>query len=310
VKTAEALLSTGYGKALTVKSGLFAVLISLGAVNLLVLSPLLRRAGGKAIRWLRRTVRAEAALGLLVLLAAGVLTGTPPAFEALQAQQRLGYVQRAREDGVQLTLRVAPGAVGENEFGVDILDPRPGAEAADTEVLLRFTSGSLGVTQAEAKTVDGKRFTVRGSYLALAGEWQIEVILRRAGFDDVSHTYLINLGMASEDPEGETTALKDNPIPANHESTAAGQALYEEYCLACHGPQGKGDGPVGLTLNPRPADLTQHALPGVHPDGQLFEWISRGYPNSVMPAYEETLSEKQRWHLVNYLRILAEETGR
>ncbi len=40
-----------------------------------------------------------------------------------------------------------------------------------------------------------------------------------------------------------------NPIPPNPTSVAAGQGLYQENCLPCHGPAGKGDGPVGLTLN-------------------------------------------------------------
>jgi mono/diheme cytochrome c family protein len=40
----------------------------------------------------------------------------------------------------------------------------------------------------------------------------------------------------------------------------------------------------------------------VHSDGQLFEWISNGFPGSVMPAFRESLSEDERWHIINYLR--------
>lgn len=96
-----------------------------------------------------------------------------------------------------------------------------------------------------------------------------------------------------------------NPIPPNAASLSAGQAIYERNCLSCHGPTGLGDGPVGLTLNPRPADLTQHTIPGVHPDSQLYEWISEGFPGSVMPAFRDALTEEERWHLVNYIRTLA-----
>ena len=35
-----------------------------------------------------------------------------------------------------------------------------------------------------------------------------------------------------------------------------GAALYADYCAACHGPTGKGDGPAARGLTPRPADLT------------------------------------------------------
>jgi copper transport protein len=93
-----------------------------------------------------------------------------------------------------------------------------------------------------------------------------------------------------------------NPIPPNADSVARGQAAYTENCAMCHGQSGRGDGPIGLTLNPRPADLTIHSVPGVHTDGRLFEWISQGVPGSPMPAFEETLSEDDRWHIINYMR--------
>nr|MDQ3005632.1 copper resistance protein CopC [Chloroflexota bacterium] len=87
--------------------------------------------------------------------------------------------------------------------------------------------------------------------------------------------------------------VRVNPIASNSESIAAGQALFSATCAACHGAEGKGDGPVGLTLNPRPADLRQHAIPGIHTDAQLFEWITNGFPGSRMPAFKNTLSDTE-----------------
>lgn len=99
--------------------------------------------------------------------------------------------------------------------------------------------------------------------------------------------------------------VQANPIPPNSESIAKGQELYSAKCVPCHGVTGKGDGPIGLTLNPRPANLTQHAIPGIHPDSQLFEWITNGFPGSQMPAFKSTLSDTDRWHLVNFIRTLS-----
>ena len=96
-----------------------------------------------------------------------------------------------------------------------------------------------------------------------------------------------------------------NPVPPDSKSVSAGQALFTTNCVPCHGVSGKGDGPVGLTLNPRPADLTQHAIPGVHTDAQLYEWISDGFPGSRMPAFRSVLSDTDRWNLVNFIRTLA-----
>jgi len=97
-----------------------------------------------------------------------------------------------------------------------------------------------------------------------------------------------------------------NPIPPNRESIAAGQAIYRTQCLQCHGPTGRGDGPVGLTLIPPPADLYQHTQPGVHPDGRLYNWITNGVaPDSQMPAFKDILSDEDRWNVVNYIRTFA-----
>lgn len=96
-----------------------------------------------------------------------------------------------------------------------------------------------------------------------------------------------------------------NPIPPNAESIAAGQALFVSKCAPCHGATGLGDGPIGVGLNPRPADLRQHAIPGIHTDAQLFEWITNGFPGSQMPAFRATLSDTDRWNLVNFIRTLA-----
>jgi mono/diheme cytochrome c family protein len=63
---------------------------------------------------------------------------------------------------------------------------------------------------------------------------------------------------------------------------------------------------VGVTLNPRPSNLRIHTVPGVHTDGQLFEWVANGFPNSPMPEFSETYSEEDRWNVINYIRTFAD----
>jgi mono/diheme cytochrome c family protein len=211
-----------------------------------------------------------------------------------------------------MVLRIAPAKVGDNELGVDVTDNRPGAQSAQPQVLLRFSliGRNIGVTQVEAKSNDGRRFTARGTYLTLGGDWQAEIILRKPGFDDVVHRFTVPIGGAINAAVAVTgTPEPDfpNPVQPDSSSIAAGKALYAENCVPCHGQTGKGDGPVGLTLNPRPADLTYHTQPGVHTDGQLYLWITNGYPQSVMPAFGKYLSDTDRWNLVNYIRTLAQQ---
>jgi mono/diheme cytochrome c family protein len=93
-----------------------------------------------------------------------------------------------------------------------------------------------------------------------------------------------------------------DPIPPDDRSLSVGQQAYTTYCEACHGESGRGDGPAGLRLVPRPADLRIHTAPGVHSDGEMLYWVSYGFPGSAMPAWKDTLTEEQRWDVINYIR--------
>lgn len=296
VGSLQALFSTFYGRSLGFKLGLFFLLILLGALNQFVLSPRLRAQERPATRGLETSVRVELALGALLLLFSGLLTGSFPAREAMETERRLGYIGTYAQDDATLKLWVAPARAGHNEVAVDVEGLPAGVETP--QVLLQFTmlDHNMGTTQVEAEPGAANRFLARGSYLSMAGDWQIEVILRQAGREDIRHAFQIPV------QQGALATGPENPIPAGPESIQAGQALYAQNCLPCHGEQGRGDGPAGLALNPRPADLTEHTVPGLHPDWQLFEWITNGTPGSAMPAFGDRLSEEERWHLVNFIR--------
>jgi len=51
---------------------------------------------------------------------------------------------------------------------------------------------------------------------------------------------------------------KEEPPPAPEPEVAEFDAkgTFETICGACHGPEGKGDGPAGAALNPTPADFS------------------------------------------------------
>jgi len=94
---------------------------------------------------------------------------------------------------------------------------------------------------------------------------------------------------------------KKNPVASNAQSIAAGKKLTaDKACTACHGESGKGDGPGAAALNPKPADWT--AVPASESDGCLFWKVSTG--RGAMPPWKDSLSEPERWQLVNYIRSL------
>ena len=103
--------------------------------------------------------------------------------------------------------------------------------------------------------------------------------------------------------EREVAALRRNPIPATPASVRKGGELFAIYCTPCHGAQGKGNGPVSTKFVP-PADLTNADLQKARTDGYWQSYMSVG--GAVMPSYGEALSAEERWHVVNFLRTLAQ----
>ncbi len=99
----------------------------------------------------------------------------------------------------------------------------------------------------------------------------------------------------------ESAQKKKNPIEADAASLAAGKKSYEKECLSCHGRKGKGDGPSSITLDVIPGDLTK-AKTQDQTDGELFWKITEG--KKPMPSSKLTLSDDQRWQVVNYIRTL------
>lgn len=70
--------------------------------------------------------------------------------------------------------------------------------------------------------------------------------------------------------------------------------LYLANCAACHGAEGRGDGPLAAGLDPRPADLTQIARrnDGVF-DYETVMTVIDGYkaPERNMPIFSDMLAE-------------------
>jgi hypothetical protein len=67
---------------------------------------------------------------------------------------------------------------------------------------------------------------------------------------------------------------------------------------------GWGDGPAGVGLPRKPADLTA-AHTAQHTAGDMFWWITRGIPAGGMPGFAGALSEDDRWDLINFIRALS-----
>lgn len=101
---------------------------------------------------------------------------------------------------------------------------------------------------------------------------------------------------------GGGNTIGNNPIQPTSESVAKGLSTYLQFCSTCHGVSTTGDGPLAAGLEPPPADLIVHVP--LHPDNVLYQFVQEGIPGSSMPPLGAAISDKETWHLVNYLRTL------
>ncbi len=85
-----------------------------------------------------------------------------------------------------------------------------------------------------------------------------------------------------------------------------GKELFVRNCSACHGTEGKGDGPAGAALNPKPRNFTKLEGWTNGPDFfNMFKTLQEGVAGTGMTAYE-FLPPTDRIAIIHYIRTLAD----
>jgi len=97
------------------------------------------------------------------------------------------------------------------------------------------------------------------------------------------------------------TAVCGKPRPCA--LIARGKAVYLTFCAQCHGYSHDGNGTVGQSFKPLPADLRSPKVQATF-EGELFKSISYGIPGGRQPALETTVKIDDRWHVVSYVKSL------
>ncbi|MFF3018527.1 copper resistance CopC/CopD family protein [Streptomyces sp. NPDC057939] len=148
-------------------------------------------------RGLRRTVAAEAVLGIVVLALSTLLTGTQPSRAAdgapgTSAQEPQAKVVTVPFDmgtadhrgTVQITL--APGRVGENTVEA-VVFTADGGLATVPELRLTLTQNDLGIGPLDAELKNQKGYWATYDLrLPMAGEWTLNLTVRTTDIDQVT----------------------------------------------------------------------------------------------------------------------------
>lgn len=87
--------------------------------------------------------------------------------------------------------------------------------------------------------------------------------------------------------------------PAASADEAKGAAAYKAKCQMCHGPDGKGQTPMGKNLKLK--DLGSSDVQNVH-DADMKTLIENG--KGKMPAMKGKMTDKQIENVIQYVRTL------
>ena len=106
-------------------------------------------------------------------------------------------------------------------------------------------------------------------------------------------------------------AAQDSHIGKLVGNAKHGRALYQRYCIFCHGAYGDGLGESAPYLDPKPRDFTKAVFKcrstpsGSLPlDSDLYDTISRGVHASGMPSWKPLLRQ-ERADLVAYIKTFS-----
>lgn len=268
VETFPALFGTRYGGWVLLKIALLASILAIAAKLRSRILPRWAAAPadhGLASVFARRGML-EFFLGMLIVGCASVLSETTP----------------ARHDQISwlLPFRFSVDATWNNP-GVQWRVWLGGALAAAGSALGIFWGGRI-FRGAAARQHEWRRIAA-GGLLAVVG-------------------LILALPPLAVEAYPETYRRSDVPYEAI--SVANGERLFAEHCTQCHGAGGKGDGVRAASLPKKPANLTEPHT-ALHTAGDMFWWLTHGIPAGKMPGFAGSLSEEERWDLINFLRAFS-----
>jgi copper transport protein len=192
------LFDTPFGRAVLIKFVLLLALVALGAVNRQRVVPALRRLSegrqppGSAGRLLRRTLRAEVALVLVVLGVTSALVSYAPPSSASSGP----FSTTTRMGPIELQMTLDPARVGANELHVYLFDARTGAPYTKTKeftVQASLPGKGIGPLDATMHKAGPGHYLADAVQLSPGGEWRLTVTDRVSDFDEYTKTLKVRI---------------------------------------------------------------------------------------------------------------------
>jgi len=198
----SAFLGSAYGWSLTIKSILFAILIGFGAYNAFKISLKMQRfairtseedgagsfAAGRLQRRFRYVVTIEVVIALCLLLVVGVLTSLSPPRPPNPSVTSSPLIRQGQIADLTYRLVINPGRVGPNTFEVAVTgkDGQPAQYITNVEAYFVMEDMDMGtevLNFTPLKHTPGY-YEATADVLSMSGHWEVDLIIRRAGFED------------------------------------------------------------------------------------------------------------------------------
>lgn len=96
-------------------------------------------------------------------------------------------------------------------------------------------------------------------------------------------------------------AQEGDPSDTPQGAAYRGQRLFAEHCLQCHGAGGQGDGPMAGQAPVPLADFTAPAFVETRSPQAVFDFISNGNLDNLMPPWKDSLSQDEIWDLTAFV---------
>ena len=80
---------------------------------------------------------------------------------------------------------------------------------------------------------------------------------------------------------------------------------FEQLCVACHGVNGQGNGPLAENLDPKPSNLKDSNRLDQLSLYALYNVIALGIDGTGMVSFSSQLSQDDIWNLASYVTTLS-----
>ncbi len=125
--------------------------------------------------------------------------------------------------------------------------------------------------------------------------------------DDESSEHKQSMLAVKKSIPAEYQVMERTPIHPTEESLQQGRKLFLQNCSVCHGEDGDGKGTAAATMKTQPANFLDIKHSSTYGPGEKFWIIGNGTGQTGMPAFSQ-LSPSERWHLVNFILHLQQDT--